>query len=99
MTGSESDRGLLLVGHGTVDPCGSTEFMETAADVARVCGGVPVEPCFLELAEPDIQTGVARLAQRGVKHLTVAPLLLFAAGHAKHDIPRGVAAAVARYPG
>jgi sirohydrochlorin cobaltochelatase len=31
---------------------------------------------------------VARLADRGVRRATVAPLLLFAAGHAKVDIPR-----------
>src|SRR4029079_4749209 len=53
-----------------------------------------VEPCFLELAEPDIPTAVHRLMDRGIRHLTVAPLLLFAAGHAKRDIPTAVAAAI-----
>ncbi len=53
-----------------------------------------VEPCFLELAEPDIPTAVHRLMDRGIRQLTVAPLLLFAAGHAKRDIPMAVAAAI-----
>jgi sirohydrochlorin ferrochelatase len=47
----------------------------------------------LELAEPTINAAVERLARRGLEQWSVMPLLLFAAGHAKQDIPRAVAAA------
>ena len=54
---------------------------------------------FLELAEPSIEAAVERLAQRGLTRIRAMPLVLFAAGHAKRDIPAAVARAAARSPG
>jgi sirohydrochlorin cobaltochelatase len=89
-----TDRGLLLVGHGTRDSAGLAEFAYLARKVVELLPEFAVEPCFLELAEPDISTAVNRLLDRGIRQLTVAPLLLFAAGHAKRDIPAAVTAAI-----
>jgi sirohydrochlorin cobaltochelatase len=89
-----TDRGLLLVGHGTRDAEGLTEFAALAQRVADRLPEFAVEPCFLELAEPDISAAVHRLMDHDIRRLTVAPLLLFAAGHAKRDIPLAVAAAI-----
>jgi len=94
----DSGEGLLLVGHGTRDAQGVAEFFETAGQVARLSPGQAVEPCFLELAEPTIAGGVARLADRGVRRIVVVPVLLFSAGHDQRDIPAAVAAACQRYP-
>jgi sirohydrochlorin ferrochelatase len=58
-----------------------------------------VEGCFLEFAAPDIAAGFERLCERGARDVTVAPLLLFAAGHAKRDIPAQIAAVAARRTG
>jgi sirohydrochlorin cobaltochelatase len=88
------DLGLLLIGHGTRDEQGLREFRHVAQRLAAEAADVAVEPCFLELAEPSIQQGAARLIERGARHMIVLPLLLFAAGHAQHDIPRAVAAAL-----
>lgn len=88
-------QGLLLVGHGTRDETGRREFLDVVKLVAQRVPDWAVEPCFLELAEPSITEAIARLARRGVRQLTVAPQLLFAAGHAKDDVPRAVAAAAA----
>ncbi|MCE9554818.1 MAG: sirohydrochlorin chelatase [Planctomycetes bacterium] len=89
--------GLLLVGHGTRDPQGQREFLATAAQVQTLCPSHRVEPCFLELALPTIAEGIATTYAAGVRQLTVVPLLLFAAGHAKRDIPSAVNEAAARY--
>jgi sirohydrochlorin ferrochelatase len=62
--------------------------------VAELAPEFLVEPCFLELAEPDIPSRVEQLLTQGVRQLSVAPLLLFAAGHAKRDIPEAVEKAV-----
>jgi sirohydrochlorin cobaltochelatase len=62
--------------------------------LAAAATGVAVEVCFLELAEPSIQAGVAQLIERGVRQVIVLPLLLFSAGHAQRDIPQAVAAAI-----
>jgi sirohydrochlorin ferrochelatase len=84
-------RGLLLVGHGSRDAQGLAEFECLAQKVIKLATEFAVEPCFLELAEPDIPTAVRRLIELGIEQLTVAPVLLFAAGHAQRDIPAEVA--------
>jgi sirohydrochlorin cobaltochelatase len=101
-TESVGKGGLLIVGHGTRDPVGVGEFREATARIttqaATMQGGPQqVAGCFLELAEPTIDAAVARLAAAGLRRITVAPLILFAAGHAKRDIPDAVAAAAERY--
>ncbi|MFL0364447.1 sirohydrochlorin chelatase [Pseudobacillus sp. 179-B 2D1 NHS] len=49
---------------------------------------VPIqEACFLELAEPTIEQGIAHCVAQGATEIIVFPFLLLAAGHAKKDIP------------
>ncbi len=90
--------GLLLVGHGTRDRRGQAEFLATAAAVARRCPDWVVQPCFLELATPLLDAGLEQLVASGAREITVAPVLLFAAGHAKLDIPQAIAVAQSRHP-
>lgn len=89
---------MLLVGHGTSDAAGLDELRSVAGQTAAACPGLVVEHCFLELAVPDIAQGIERCVQRGVRRLMVQPLLLFAAGHAKQDIPQEVQQAQHRFP-
>ena len=91
--------GVLLVGHGTRDPSGLAEFADLAGRMQRALGEAPLESCFLELAEPDIQTGLARLVERSTGAVTIVPVLLFSAGHAKHDIPRELCRLAGSYAG
>ncbi|HEV3024163.1 MAG TPA: CbiX/SirB N-terminal domain-containing protein, partial [Pirellulales bacterium] len=96
----DSGTGLLIVAHGTRDPQGLTEFQGVVDAVAGRLERSVVEGGFLELAEPNIATAVARSVERGAhRHLDVVPLVLFAAGHAKSDIPRAVASAAAGHSG
>ncbi len=87
--------GVLLVGHGTRDVRGQREFLQAAEILQAELPQAAVEPCFLELAQPDISAGVARLAARGSRQWVVAPALLFAAAHAKRDVPELVAGVLA----
>jgi len=87
--------GILVVGHGTTDPVGDGETRRLASAVAAAAG-VPVELGFLELCTPTIDDGLARLAARGCREAIAAPLLLFAAGHARRDVPGAIAAASER---
>jgi sirohydrochlorin cobaltochelatase len=82
--------GLLLVGHGTRSETGTRQFLELAGQLATMLPTTPVEPAFLELQQPDIASGLQRLRERGAQRIVVCPLLLFAAGHAKDDIPAAV---------
>ena len=93
MSTSGDKTGLLLVSHGTRDGIGRAEFFQVCALVAQRIQ-LPTRPCFLELAEPTIDQAVDELAHHGLQRLLVAPLLLFAAGHAQRDIPNTARAAV-----
>lgn len=86
--------GLLLVGHGTRDPQGQAEFLALAATLERALAPRPVVACFLELVQPAIADGVRMLLAAGATQIVVAPVLLFAAGHARRDIPAAVVAAL-----
>ncbi len=90
-------RGLLLIGHGTRSAVGTRQVLELAAAVQRRLQPVAVQPAFLELAQPTIDEAIQRLAAGGVSQLVAAPLLLFAAGHAKRDIPAAVTSAAGRH--
>ncbi|MFO1065622.1 MAG: sirohydrochlorin chelatase [Pirellulales bacterium] len=85
--------GFLIVGHGTRDPAGQSQFLHIAEQAARRLAPAPVETAFLELAEPSIPAGIAALAARGVHRFVTVPVLLFRAGHADRDIPEAVQAA------
>ena len=80
-------RGVMLVGHGTRDPVGTHQFFQLGERLSQTLAPVPVESCLLEFQHPTIPDAWRSLVQRGVRHIHVAPLLLFAAGHAKQDIP------------
>jgi sirohydrochlorin cobaltochelatase len=92
-------QGILLVGHGTREPEGTAQFMALASAVAGRRSELALEACFLDHAEPGVQAGIDRLAARGVDQVGIVPLFLFAAGHAKRDMPAHLATARQRYPG
>lgn len=79
--------GVLLIGHGTRDDLGTQEFFQLGELLSKRCGSLPVESALLEFQSPTIPEGWNALVERGATHIHVAPLLLFAAGHAKSDIP------------
>jgi sirohydrochlorin cobaltochelatase len=83
--------GVLVVGHGTADTVGEAETHAVAAAVAALLPDLPVELGFLEVIGPTIAEALARLAARGCRDVVAAPLLLFAAGHAKRDVPEAIA--------
>lgn len=87
--------GLLVVGHGTADPVGAAETRMVADRVRELLPGMQVELGFLEVITPSIDDGLARLAAAGCREVVAAPLLLFAAGHAKRDVPEAIAVAAA----
>lgn len=90
--------GWLLVGHGTREETGLAEARQVARLVSRAERSADVELAFLEFAEPTIADGFQRLVERGAQRVMVVPLMLFAAGHAKDDIPREILQARENYP-
>lgn len=81
------DIGVLICGHGSRDPKGAREFAVLADRIAGRFRHWTFAHGFLEFAEPTIEDGLKRLMDAGAKTVIAVPALLFAAKHAKQDIP------------
>lgn len=79
--------GVMICGHGSRDPQAIEEFDALAGRLRARFAGRPVEWGYLEFARPILRDGLDRLARRGVGKILAVPGMLFAAGHAKNDIP------------
>lgn len=89
---------ILAVGHGTRNEIGQRQF---AAVVQALSAAEPaglVSRAFVEIQSPSVAEEIIRLAEAGRRQVVLAPLLLFAGGHAKTDLPREIAAAKNRFP-
>ncbi len=89
---------VVLVGHGSKDAEGTRQFFELAARMGEQLPSTLVRSCLLEFQPPTLAHTWAELVLHGATHIHVAPLLLFAAGHAKDDIPQIVAACQSKTP-
>jgi sirohydrochlorin cobaltochelatase len=79
--------GVMLCGHGSRNQLAVGEFATLAERLRERLPGVPVEYGYLEFANPVIHQGLDRLTGQGLKRILAVPGMLFAAGHAKNDIP------------
>jgi sirohydrochlorin cobaltochelatase len=79
--------GVLVCGHGSRNRLAVAEFAALAEGLRQRLAGVPVEHGYLEFARPVLREGLEALRGRGVQHVLAVPAMLFAAGHAKNDIP------------
>ena len=64
-----------------------TEFAVLAEHLKKRLPQYPVEFGYLEFATPIIRDGLDKLRAGGVTRVLAVPGMLFAAGHAKNDIP------------
>ncbi|MCY4453127.1 MAG: sirohydrochlorin chelatase [Immundisolibacterales bacterium] len=79
--------GVMVCGHGSRDVQAITEFESVAAGIRERLPQYDVESGFLEFATPVIREGLEKLRARGNEVCLAVPGMLFAAGHAKNDIP------------
>lgn len=75
------------MGHGTRNAVGTEEFFQLAKRLSEQVSPQPVSAGLLELQKPDIPQAWEQLIADGVRSVRVIPMLLFAAGHAKRDVP------------
>jgi len=59
--------GVVLLAHGSRVPEANAAVVELAKALARRLAGVPVQPCFLVRAKPDLAAGGAGLVRSGVR--------------------------------
>lgn len=87
----------VLVGHGSRVAAANQEFLRFVS-LLRQSSEDPVEPAFIELAEPTLSQALDRAVAGGADEVAVLPFIFFAAGHVKSDIPFHVQAARRRHP-
>ncbi len=85
--GPHGPLGVLICGHGSRNRLAVAEFAALADKLRQRLDPVPLEYGYLEFARPILREGLDALRQRGVEHVLAVPAMLFAAGHAKNDIP------------
>ncbi len=80
-------KGIMVCGHGSRDKDAEREFGRVAAGLKKRFPDMPVEYGFLEFSAPNIHMGLNSLLEQGVEDIYAVPGMLFAATHAKNDIP------------
>ena len=79
--------GVLICGHGSRNRLAVAEFADLAGALRQRLLPLPLEYGYLEFAQPILRDGLEALRAQGVQHILAVPAMLFAAGHAKNDIP------------
>src|SRR5690348_4425074 len=77
---------VLLIAHGSRHAPANDDLHELAARFAAEGSYPIVEPCFLELAEPDIPAGGDRCVARGAARVLMIPYFLSAGVHLLRDL-------------
>ncbi|MEM9854469.1 MAG: sirohydrochlorin chelatase [Pseudomonadota bacterium] len=80
-------KGIMICGHGSRAKIAEEEFALLARGLKARYSDMPVEYGFLEYSAPNIHMGLDRLREVGVTEILAVPGMLFAATHAKNDIP------------
>ncbi len=91
--------GVMVCGHGSRDAEAVAEFAQVAEGLRPLLPDYPVEYGYLEFAKPVIRDGLDKLRAQGVTRVLAVPGMLFAAGHAKNDIPSVLNTYAASHPG
>jgi sirohydrochlorin ferrochelatase len=90
---------VLLIAHGSRHQPANHELHDLAERVATRGGYSIVEPCFLELAEPDIAIGGSRCVERGARCILMIPYFLSAGVHLLRDLTSAREELARRHPG
>lgn len=88
---------LVALAHGSRDPRSAATVTALTGLVACMRPDLRIEPAFLELSDPRVDSVVDRLVADGHDEIVVVPLLLSDAYHAQVDIPAVVEAAGQRH--
>ena len=79
--------GVMICGHGSRSQAAVDQFANFVEQLPEYLPDWPLEYGYLEFANPLIRDGLDRLREQGCDHILAVPGMLFAAMHAKNDIP------------
>jgi sirohydrochlorin ferrochelatase len=86
MTHSDPLTAVLLIAHGSRHAPANDDLHQLAERFAGVGNYPIVEPCFLELVQPDIPSGGDRCVARGASRVLMIPYFLSAGVHLIRDL-------------
>lgn len=95
----QAKKGIMICGHGSRDKDAEREFGLVAKGLKERYPDLPVEYGFLEFSAPNIHMGLNSLVNQGVEEIYAVPGMLFAATHAKNDIPSVLTTYEEKHPG
>ena len=83
----DANTGIMICGHGSRNQNAAKQFATLSEGLKARYPKVAIEYGYLEFCNPVIHSGLDALKAKGVKRVLAVPGMLFAAGHAKNDIP------------
>jgi precorrin-8X/cobalt-precorrin-8 methylmutase len=92
------DYAIVLAGHGSRDPDSLNEFGQLVALMRERLGERRLDYGYLEFARPTIVEAVQASIAAGSQRIVMVPVLLFAATHAKNDMPSELQALQQAFP-
>ena len=88
MTELITPQALILIAHGSSDPGWAAPFIKLQSIIQQRDPEQIVELAYLERMNPLFEATVTSLHARGIRQITVAPILLAIGGHMRKDLPR-----------
>ena len=95
---SHDQTALLLIAHGSRQPEANADLSRLADELRQIGRFAIVEPAYLELAEPDIDSGAANCVKPNVKRVILLPYFLSAGVHVRRDLTVARDRLAARFP-
>ena len=91
--------GVIVFTHGSRLKEGNDIMIRLVDQLRARLGDSLVEPCFMELGQPDMYTAIAKLVAAGCNHIFGYAFFLVPGKHLQEDIPAILAAALRDHPG
>ncbi|HXS96606.1 MAG TPA: CbiX/SirB N-terminal domain-containing protein [Candidatus Limnocylindrales bacterium] len=83
--------GYVIFAHGSRIEAANQSVRSVAAELAQAGHLAHVQPAFLELGTPSLETAIDTLLAQGVTEIVVLPYFLTLGMHLERDLPRIVA--------
>lgn len=90
--------GILILAHGSKRQETEKTLNSLVEKVKAKTGEKLVYPVYLQFSEPNLEMGIAQLADSGATHIKIVPMFLFDGVHVTQDIPGELEVIRAKYP-
>jgi sirohydrochlorin ferrochelatase len=89
---------VLLIAHGSRQPEANADLSHLADELRGTGRFGHVEPAYLELAQPDIDTAAANCVRPDIRRVILLPYFLSAGVHVRRDLTAARERLAARFP-